>query len=341
LPEFYHSLSVKEAGKMPYPTAITEAYGSLSATGLAEETTFGTAVAATSWQPMTGNTMVSEPGWFSPMLMMGIRDAQVFNLYGEQKNLGALDGPLFPSNAIQLLVAAIGTDAVTGSGAPYTHTLSQANTLKSLTVEKNIGGRQSLQFAGAKVNKLSIKAPTGNEPVQVSADMMAQSVQILTSPTAVSITNELPFVFAEATLTLFSHARAEVTNSDINIENGIKETYTYSGNHGPSFLTPVSLKVNGVIDVVWSSLNDATYGDFANMQAGTLGALSIAFTHPGGSGYSVTVSMPQVTLAKVAPDQKFQDVVMSTIAYEASRPLTGGSQYTIGATVVNGASTAY
>jgi len=289
---------------------------------------------------MTGNTMQSDPGWFSPMLMQGLRDAAVFNLYGEQKNVGNLDGPLFPSNAIQLLVAAIGTDAVTGSG-PYTHALSQANTLKSLTVEKNIGGRQSLQFAGAKVNKLSIKAPAGNEPVQVSADMIAQSVAILTSPTAISITNEMPFVFAEATLTLFSHARAEVTNSDINIENGIKETYTYSSNHGPSFLTPVSLKVNGTIDVVWSSLTDSTYGDFTNMQSGTLGALSIAFTHPGGSGYSVTVSMPQVTLSKVAPDVKFEDVVMSTLSYEASRPLSGGSQYSIGATVVNGAATAY
>lgn len=324
---------------MAFPS-ITEAYGSLSATGLAEEVTFGTAVAATSWQPMTGNSMNSDPGWFSPALMMAIRDAQVFNLYGEQKNVGSLEGPLFPSNAIQLLVAAIGTDAVTGSG-PYSHALSQANTLKSLTVEKNIGGRQSLQFAGSKVNKLSIKAPAGNEPVQVSADMIAQSVAILTSPTAVSITNELPFVFAEATLTLFSHARAEVTNSDINIENGIKETYTYSGNHGPSFLTPVSLKVNGTVDVVWSSLNDSTYGDFANMQSGTLGALSIAFAHPGGSGYSVTVNMPQVTLSKVAPDIKFEDVVMSTLSYEASRPLTGGSLYTIGATVVNGVSTAY
>ena len=324
---------------MGYPTVV-EAYGSLSATGLSEEVTFGSPVAATSWQPMTGNTMTSDPGWFSPMLMQGFRDAQVFNLYGEQKNIGALDGPLFPSNAIQLLVAAIGTDAVTGSG-PYSHALSQANVLKSLTVEKNIGGRQSLQFAGAKVNKLSIKAPVGNEPIQVSADMMAQSVAILTSPTAISITNELPFVFAEATLTLFSHARAEVTNSDINIENGIKETYTYSSNHGPSFLTPVSLKVNGTIDVVWSSLNDSTYGDFANMQAGTLGALQIAFTHPGGSGYSVTVNMPQVTLSKVAPDLKFEDVVMSTLSYEASRPLSGGSQYSIGATVVNGASGAY
>lgn len=325
---------------MSYPS-ITERYGSLSATGLAEETSFGVPVTATTFQPMTGNTMESDPGWFSPTLMMGTRDKQVFNLYGEQQNIGSLDGALFPSNAIQLLVAAIGTDAVSGTAAPYTHTLSEANTLKSLTVEKDLGDYQSLQFAGARVNKLSIKAPVGNSPVSVTADMMAQSVAILTSPTAVSITNELPFVFAEASLTLFSHARAEVTNCQLDIDNGIKATYTYSGQHGPSFLTPLSLHVSGTIDVVWSSLNDSTYGDYTTMQNGTLGALSLAFAHPGGSGYSVTLTCPQVALAKYANDVKFEDVIMSSLTFEASKPLTGGSQYSIQAVVVNGASMAY
>jgi hypothetical protein len=325
--------------ELPYPT-ITERYGSLSATGFAKEVTFGTPVAATTFLPMSGNTMESDPGWFAPELMMGVRDRNVFNMYGEAKFAGTVDGPLFPSNAVELLVAAIGTDAVTGTAAPYTHTISQANTLASITVEKNLGGYQSLQFAGCRVNKLSIKAPTANEPVTLSADIMGQSAAILTSPTAVSVTNEIPFVFAEAVLTLDSHARADVTNVQIDIENGIKETYTYSGNHGPSFLTPVSLHVTGTIDVVWSSLNDSTYGDYTTMENGTLGALSLALTHPGGGGYSATLSMPQVVLSKYKNDVKFSDVVMSSLTFEASRPLSG-STYSIQAVVLNGVSAAY
>ena len=325
---------------LPFP-AITERPGSLSETGIAKESSFGVAVAASTFLPMTGNTMQAEPGWFSPPVMTGNRDRQVFNLYGEAKFAGTVDGPLFPSNAIELLVAAIGTDAVSGGSAPYTHTISQANVLPSLTVEKNIGGYQSLQFAGCRVNKLSIKAPVGNEPVSMSADMMGQSVAILTSPTAISITNELPFVFAEASVTLMSHARADITNFQVDIDNGVKETYTYSGSHGPSFLTPVTVKASGTFDVVFSSLNDSTYGDFATMEAGTLGALSVAFAHPGGGGYSVALSMPQVALTKVGEDLKLEDVVMSTIAWESSRALTGGSQYTVGAVVTNGVASAY
>jgi hypothetical protein len=290
---------------------------------------------------MVSNGMEYDPGWFSPTLMHGLRDKQVFNLQGEAKNIGSIDGPLFPSNAIPLLVAAIGTDAVTGTVAPYTHTLSQANTLASLTVEKNLGGFQSLQFSGCRVGKLKVKAPVGNEPVTISADMSGQSVAILTSPTAISVTNELPWVFSEASLTLATHARADVTSVELEIDNGLKETWTYSAHTGPSFITPVSLHVSGTITVVWSSLNDSTYGDFATLVAQSLGALSLSFTHPGMGGYSITFTCPQVALAKYGNDQKFEDVIMSTLTFEASRPLTGGSQYSIQAVVLNGVASAY
>lgn len=327
---------------MPYPSII-ERPGSESGTGFAVEPSFGSATAATTFLPMMSNGMEFDPGWFSPTLMMGQRDKQVFNLVGEAKNIGSVEGPLFPSNAIPLLVAAIGTDAVTGSSPAYTHTISQANTLASLTVEKNIGGYQSLQFAGCRVGKFSVKAPAGNEPVMITADMSGQSVAILTSPTAISVTNELPWVFSEASLSLDGNARADVTNVTLDIDNGLKETYTYSGsgNRGPAFITPVSVKVSGTIDVVWSSLNASTYGDFTTLLNQTLGALSVAFTHPGMNGYSVTFSCPQVALAKYANDIKFEDVVMSSLSFEASRPLTGGSQYTIQAVVVNGVASAY
>lgn len=312
----------------------------MSATGLAKETSFGTPVTASTFLPMSGNTMETDPGWFSPELMMAVRDKQVFNLQGEAKFAGAIEGPLFPSNAMELIASAIGTDAVTGTTSPYTHTISQANTLSSLTIEKNIGGFQSLQFAGSRVAKLSFKAPVGNEPVSISADMMAQSAAILTSPTAVSITNELPYTFAEASLTFATHARADVTNVQLDIDNGLKETYTYSGQHGPSFLTPASLHVSGTVDVVWSSLNDSTYGDYSTMANQTQAALVLGFTH-ASSTFGITLTCPQVTLSKYAADVKFGDVVMSSFTFEASKPLSGVSQYTIQAVVVNGVSAAY
>ena len=319
-----------------YPSII-ERYGSLSATGLSKESVFGTPISASTFLPMTANTMETDPGWFSPDLMMAIRDKQVFNLQGEEKFAGAIDGPLFPSNAMELIVSAIGADTVSGSG-PYLHTISTGNTLPSLTIEKNIGNYQSLQFAGSRVSKLSIKAPVGNSPVEVSADMMAQSAAILTTPTAVSITNELPFTFAEASLTFGGHARTDVTNCTLEIDNGLKETYTYSGNHGPSFITPVSLKVPGTFDVVFSSLNDSTYGDYQVMANQSLGSLVLAFAHPT-STFGISFSMPQVAISKYANDIKAGEVILSTMSYEASYSI--GSGRTLQAVITNSVSSQY
>jgi hypothetical protein len=401
---------------MAFPT-ITEKYGSLSATGLAVEQTFGTPVAANAFLPMASNTLEEEPGWFSPALMQGVRDKQIYNLYGEAHYTGAITGPIFPSNAMQLFVASIGADNTAGNGvtgstptdattlgagvtqgtnaftlasatgyavgdtiqvdvnatgpvttaevrkiatltgtngtvdidwsfahasgaavtkvaAPFTHTIVEQNTLSSLTIEKNIGGFQSLQFAGCRVNKFDLKAPVGNSPVEMTADVLGRSVVPLDTPTAVSVVDEMPYVFAEANLTIYGTLRAETSNVTVSVENGVKETYTYSGQHGPSFLTPLTLHTSGQIDVVFDSLNDATYGDFQRMQNGTLGALDFQLVHPTDGG-TIEISMPQIALSKYSNDLKIDDVVMSTLNYEASRPLSGSNQYTIKAVVTN------
>jgi len=391
--------------------------GALSATGVATETVFRTPVAATTFLPSMGNTLDYDPGWFSPELMMATRDLHVFNLYGEAKLDGALDGPLMPSNAIIAVVAAIGQDnqpaaGVTGSTptssttlngaltsgtstftltsatgyaigsiiqvdsnntvgpttaevrkiatlagasgtvdrawtynhntgatvnvvvAPFTHTITQTNTLPSLTVEKNIGNFQSLQFAGTRVGKLSIKAPVANQPVTITADVSASTFTVLDSPTAVSVVNELPFVFTEASLTVFGTPRYEASNVELDIDNGLKQTWTYGGNHGPNFLTPLTVHGSGKLDLVFDSLDDATYGDYTKMTNGTLGTLVLSFAHPSSTS-TITFTLPQIALTKYVTDTKMNDVVMGGVTYEATRPLTGTSQYTIGATIAN------
>jgi hypothetical protein len=318
---------------------ITEAYAGLSATGIAGESAFGTAAPPTTFQPQTTNSFEVDPGWFTPEVMQGVRDGQIYNLYGEATYNGTIGGPVFPSNGIPLLVYAIGTDVVSGTTAPYTHTVSQANQLKSVTVEKNIGGVQSLRFAGVRISKLTLKAAAGNTAAEISADGVGQSAAIVGTPAAVSTVNELGFVFAEASVTLFGNLRADVSAFDMTIDNTVKGTYTFSGQHGPSFVTPTKLHVNGTIDVVWSSLNAATYGDFTSMVNGTLGALSFGLAHPVAANGSITTNCPQVVLSKFSNDLKIGDVVMATLNYEASKTLPSGN--TINAVITNGVSTAY
>lgn len=478
---------------MPFPTII-ERSGSESATGCTKESSFGVPAAATAFLPMTDNSMEADPGWFAPDLMQGVRDKQIYNLYGEAKYAGSVVGPLFPSNALVLLSASIGADAIVGWGvaapaatptsttssapttagatsitltsptgfvigqqivvdtgsiqefrkisnvtgsvitvadalvfahasaatvttgttttlgalstagatsitvtsasglangniiqidvnsasgtttseirkitnivsttvtldvalvyghansaqvtivaAPFTHNFQQQNTLPSLTIEKNIGGYQSLQFAGCRSNKWELKAPVGNTAPEMTIDLMGQSVLVLDTPTGITIANEAPYVFAEANLTLASNARADASNITATIENMVKETYTYSNQHGPSFLTPVQVHGSGSVDVVFSSLDNATYGDFTRMQNGTLGALQFTLAHAASAG-SITLNYPQVALSKYANPLKVDDIVLSNLTWEASRPLSGPTQYTVNAVAVNSTYVAY
>jgi hypothetical protein len=225
--------------------------------------------------------------------------------------------------------------------APYTHSIIQQNLLDSLTIEKAVGGFQSEQYAGCRIAKLNTKIAAGNTEADIVADIVAQNVTVLTTPSAVAVTNEAPFVFAEATLTLYGQAIYHVSSVTLDIENGLKETYTLAGQHNVQFLSPVTRKVTGQVILVFSSLNDATYGYFTrlfNQSGGTEvpGALTLAFLHPGSGGNSVTLSLNKVGLSKYMDDIKMTDVVLATLDFEAYLDLTASPFKTVGSTVVNG-----
>lgn len=404
------------------------------------ESTFGVPVLAStsnpgsSFLPMTNVTMTPDPGLFSPKVMMGYRDINLFPLYGQLKNDGNVEGPIFPSNGIQLLVAAIGVDqtqvgspastaangtlaaasagattltytvtngagpavgdyiqvgpaigtfgswqtptpsgasfvtqvtAVTGSGpytltvpaipvavasdavaqvcvAPFFHSIGTANVLPSLTIEKDAGGYQSLQFGGARVNKYSIKATNGNAEAQVTADLMAQSVNVLDTPTPIFVTPETPFVFAESQIELFNTWLVQATSLSIDIDNSVKATYTYNNSHEAQFITATGRVITGQFDVVYYSYDDATYGYESMMMQGAQGALSISMRHPGSltygseANYGVQITMPAVNLDKYSQALKVDDVIVETFNFTAFVDLPSGGTTAVSAVVANG-----
>lgn len=216
--------------------------------------------------------------------------------------------------------------------APYTHTIQQANVLGSYTIEKNLGGFESLQFAGARVNKLSVTATTTDTEAQMTADFIAQSVAVLDSPTQIAVIPEAPFVFPEGTLSLFSQTLAQATSFTMDIENALASTYTFNQSHDLQYLTPTTLHVSGKVDVVWDSFDDSTWGYFTRMLNAGNGALSFALAHPAAAG-SVTLNASNVYLKGVPDNLKMEDIITSTLEYEAF--LNYSVNTTVGAVVVD------
>lgn len=396
------------------PTQVIERYGSQSATGVAKESTFGTAVPASSFLPMTGNGLELDPGLFFPKLQWGHRDAQVWGLQGQFKNAGSISGPIMPSNGAALIVAAIGADGAVGFGvtgssptnsttlsasstagatsvtvtsatgyavgnyvqidvnaagtttsevrkiqtistntltldsalvyghanaaavskvvAPFTHSITQANSLPSLTVEKNLGNFESLQFSGSRVNKLSVSCQATNTEASLTADMIAKHAAVLATPTAITMVNEDPFVFAEAQLQLFGTPVNQAISVSLDVENGVKDIFTMNSSHDAQFLTPASLHVSAKTDVVFTSLDDATWGYWSQMLNGTTGALQFSLTHPTNGG-SWTFNLPNVQIKSHTENQPFDDIIKSTLSLEAAYDFT--TSKTISATLVS------
>lgn len=399
------------------PSTVVERYGSLSATGLAKEATFGTPVVPSGFVPMTGNELQLDVGLFSPKVMFGQRDLNTFPLYGQYKLAGALNAPLFPTNGALLVAGAIGPDAQAGFGvtgtvgtgsttlngatiagatsitvtsaagfsqnqiiqidvnntstpttaecrkitniatntltldtaltyahansvavigvvAPYTHSIQQANALSSFTVEKNLGGFDSLQFAGARINKFNLSTQNGDTEATFSADLVAKVSAVLDSPSAITIVNENPYVFAEATVSLFSNTVAQATDFSMDIENGLVSTYTFNSSHNLQFLTPVTRRVSGKVDVVFTSLDDTDWGYYTKMVSGTTGALTFTLAHPS-SGGSIAFSMPKAVIKLATDAVKMEGVIMTSLSYEAFLNLS--TLQTISATVIDSA----
>jgi hypothetical protein len=397
-------------------STVVERFGSLSATGMATEPGFGQATLPTTTLPMTGNALELDPGLFSPQVMMGQRDMNIFPLYGEYKCAGSVTGPLFATNGALAIPAAIGPDSSAGNGVtgsspsnsttlsaaittvgatsfgitsatgyavgsyiqidvnnttgpttaevrkitalsgttvtvdvalkythanaapiskvvgPFTHTVVQANQLGSLTVEKEIGDYESLQFTGSRVNKFGVSVSAGNTEATVNIDLMAQAANILDTPSTPNVLSESPFVYAETTLSAFGQNILQATSADMEIENGLKDTFTLNQSHNLQFLTPLTRLVTCKTDVVFTSLDDPTWGYWSQMVAGQEGPLNLTFAHPSNGG-SVTFNCPRARIKTNSDALKMSDVVLTTLEFDAFLSLT--SLTTISATIVS------
>ncbi len=317
---------------------LTERIGALSGVGEARETTYGTPVVPATATPFLSCTLAPDPGLFSPEVIMELRELQVYDMYGQYKFAGAVGGPVMPTNGIPYLVNAIGSDSVSGTAAPYTHDI-QPTSYSSLTIEKILGGYQSEQYAGCRVNKYTLKSAATDTPLEFTADVIAQSAKVLDTPNPLTFVNESPFVFAEGSINWNGNQIGPViTSIQVDIENNLAQTWTHGGTHDLEFLTPTARHVSGTFDVVYYSLDDAVYGFYQEMFTGGTVSLQGIWQHPNGEGIAVNVNA--AALSKLADDIKINDVIVQALSFEGFYGLEYAAP-SVSAMVTNNRSTAF
>jgi hypothetical protein len=85
------------------------------------------------------------------------------------------------------------------------------------------------------------------------------------------------------------------------------------------------------LTTVFYSLNDTNYGFFnnwmPNLSTPVPGAINLTLAHPGTGG-SLYISLPSVSVEKIGTASKIGDVITQTLSYKAAYNLTNAYSMT-------------
>jgi hypothetical protein len=194
----------------------------------------------------------------------------------------------------------------------FTHVLMgdqpNAGSYRTLTVEKNLGGLTSLQFAGAVVSKAALTL-TSKAAAKVSYDLMALGEAQFAGSTP-SFGTSPPLSLPNFAASLFGSSDTSVASFDLAIDQMAKEYWTFNGGNLPALIVPVERQVTGKFTNIVQGM--AYYNAMA---AGTTGAIVATLTQ-GNS--SIVFTMPKGVLTKIGVPLKVGDVLIFDAAFQAT-----------------------
>lgn len=147
-----------------------------------------------------------------------LSDAYVSSAHVE----GAPDLFLMPVSAVPLLYGVLGGKAVSGSGDPYTHTLTVASSVPYFTFWQMLGSGKFEKFTDCVITGLKIHGESG-KPLVITPRIMGLSPSYLAAAEAtasVEKTNRFLHYDGSAALKVEGTAVASMRSFDIDIDNG-------------------------------------------------------------------------------------------------------------------------
>jgi hypothetical protein len=270
-------------------------YGFAGHIGLARETTWGTAVAATDYIEAYSEDISTTIDRFATR--------NIFSGYyepddspGVHHHEGSISAPGFPHALGYFLTGVCGqSSTATVSGSFYTATfeprqsdVSSTNPLNPFTFEVFRDVTSAQQYDGAQISALSMSiAP--NQDLRMSASIMAKATRNIAATTASYPTAPTqPFIFTTASLSIGGVAEALVENLTINIDNQLEGVPALNNDDDISRIRRTGAPTVGVSGTV-DFLNINKYQDFVNQ---TEVAMVLDFTV--ANSYFLTLDMPRV-----------------------------------------------
>jgi hypothetical protein len=296
------------------PTVPNEYLSNQSFIGLALETTFGTAVSATSYVPFTSESLAGKPNIKNIPSIRQTRSEMTAKFTGPYEVSGDLVFPFYPTSGGILLAGALGHDTYSTS----THNLTVSDgALPSFTIEKylagvtdaTVAGAASNQFAGMVVSKYSMKLAV-EAAAECTVTFMGQQNAFI-APSSPSFGSDVtPYSLLHISVTIGGTSSPFITAVDLDIDNSAKALTTFQNSRYPALVYGGARKVSGKFTVAMQ--NTAMLLQAFN---GTLQTVVVTLSQDGS--HSVVITMQNVLLGDTTEQVKLGEVVMEEIPFEA------------------------
>ncbi len=274
--------------------ALTPVYSSRIHLGLAKEATQGTSVAATAWTPVHNNIKIEdETKWIDDKSLRGA-PAMTFNTWaGPRSSAGQFDGEAYPLFLGQLLMALLGTDAVSGSANPYTHTFTLDGVQPASYTLSLYNGYNERQYPGSMLEELQLKYAM--DGVLEFASKWVGWPSATTAPTNPAVETDAPFLGWQGALTLGGAANAKMIGLDLTAKRkgDILTPANNSQVPGATYVGP--LDVSGKI--TFAIADDTELLDMLN---DTQPSVSVLFSQGASPAPQLTLQMTKCAFQKVA-----------------------------------------
>lgn len=291
--------------------------------GVGKESTWGTAVTPTYYVPFKD---AKPEDVIDAIKDDGIRGAlaATYNIMqGVQHSTMDLSGQVFPDSIGLFLLAALGSDTVTGKG-PYTHTftLNRTGQPPSLT-HSRYDGTNMRQFSGHVVEELSFKW-ADNAALEYSLKSQGKASAIATTTTP-SNTTTIPFMGWQFNATLGDSANLNLVGFDISLKRKLYVQHSANNSNQPTTVIALALDVTG--KATFDKDDDTELNAFLN---NSQPSFVLTGTQPG-TNYQLTFNMNKCAFIKDPVTAK--EVVQGDVEFEALDNTTNNGPIAI--TLVN------
>lgn len=255
-------------------------------------------------------------------------------LVGVQHTKWSIKGNAFTDTFPYLVWAGLGTDTVSGTAAPYTHTLQLTNNattgsqppsltfwdIDNVSVSSPVGTAKLI--AGAVLDSLSVSlSATG--AATYSASFMGTQIAEATAPTTLAFSTAVFLPAYLFTAELNGTTYTVIEEASIDLKRNAKAISTLDGSPAPYVVWANGLEVSGKVTIVVNA-DDPIYWDALTRQHNSL---SLSATDPV-SGYSFTFNLAEVQFKspKLVSSKEWEEVEVSFDAIaNATNALSGYS----------------